>query len=207
MNKRLFCFTVFFSLIFSGCAEKSSHQTPVTKNSGVGGPKIAFQATYDFSTPKLNYQQHVYADGNGHLRMEALEPVTQKNLVSLIDYQKQTIFTIVDNHKVVLMAPLRDDDAHPIVDDVTAALHKATNLGSETIDGHPCQGWQYLTGNIVTTLWLGKDTGWIVDSQSAAQNGILKLHLLSYKAGNQDPALFALPKDYRVMEADMAPSR
>lgn len=159
-------------------------------------PKLVFDATYTSSNPAGSSIVRMISDGKGHMRTETV--VNGSKMVSIMDYPAKSVFTIMDEQKMVMKSPLvSSPDVH---DDESAKKSNAKSLGAKTIAGHPCHGWEYKTPQGTTAVWIGDDTKYMVKSESIIANGMkstteIKSWSRTVPAGTQ----FTVPADYKMM--------
>lgn len=140
---------------------------------------------------------HTVSDGKGHIRTETVSP--SATLISIFDHDSSTLCTIREKDKVIIknkIAPyLMEPEAIPKQD--------LQQLGTRTINGHPCIGESYHFANTNFVTWRGQDVDNYTVKSVAKRNGIQTVtELKSYKNTAPDPSLFIVPSQgYTVQGA------
>ncbi len=173
---------------------------PVSALANYSGPKKGFDAVYDMTVGDTTLEYRVLSDGKGHLRTEIKHPKTHKTTATITDYVKGMTYDLIPKEKLVTAAPMEATEKNPVVDEESAKLNHATALGDKKIDGHICHGWSLQDGDTKREVWVGKDTGWYVQTIAESKGAKTDMLLRSFADDVPDAALFVVPASYTVKE-------
>jgi hypothetical protein len=161
----------------------------------VAYPAKSFKAVYEC---KLNdnapFKQIWQSNGKGLMRLTVTGEKKDAN-VTVIDYHENNALSLVPTKKLALQRQLET----PWISNATADQADAESLGSKTIDGHPCVGWQVKNESGESEYWMGEDTGCYVQINALLpENSRATIKLVDYSADEQNPADFTVPSDFKV---------
>lgn len=167
-------------------------------------PDKAFDATYEMGGPLGNSTMRLLSDGQGHTRQEVTAANSGYKVVTITDYPKKTAVNLMVEQKMAIRMPFKPSTTHEVMDEATAKEHGATALGVKIIDGHPCHGWQYSTGNQLNEVWSGDDIGNVVYSVQKSPQGQITMKLNKYSSNAPAAEVFSVPSDFQFIQVPEA---
>ena len=141
-------------------ATKTPTSTSGETLSGIyGGGKNLGDVQFDMVTtsPKLPQAQtatYYYQNYPTNVWKSRMEMTTEgTTMVYLVLYGPQTMYMWTEGDNVVIKMDFGQAAKNPTED--SEAQITPTRIGPDTIDGHPCDGWQYTASDgTVVTLWI-----------------------------------------------------
>lgn len=160
-------------------------------------PKV-YDATYDSKTPAGAATLRMTSDGKGKLRTES--STAGMKVVSIVNYPEKMSYSILENQKMITKSPIKMEYEGEMNADM-AKKKKATDLGIKDVLGHKCHGWKYNEAGTDMEMWMDEGAGIMVRSITKASGYSTELNLKTYNATAPNPALFAIPSNYKVVNA------
>jgi len=161
----------------------------------------AYEATYEMTIPGIGLStSHQMSDGKGHVRIESVTRGTKT--VSIQDYPNKVQITIMEAQRMYMKGPMKIENS--ITDEQSAKKANAKSLGTKTVSGHPCHGWESKTGTATCQSWIGDDIHNLVRSETTMPSGKVVMELKSYSAKAPTGNLTAVPPDYKEMKIPSA---
>jgi len=158
----------------------------------------AYDATYEMTSPGAGLtKMHQMSDGKGHMRVES-ETRGMKS-TAIYDYPGKIMYSLMDAQKMYIKMPIKDE-ATKITDENSAKKANAKSLGTKTVDGHPCHGWETKTGTTTSACWIGDDIHNLVRSETTTSSGKMVMELKTYSAKAPAGDLAAIPSNYKEMK-------
>ncbi len=125
----------------------------------------AFDATVAVDNGKAGVvTSRTISDGKGHQRIES--KTAMGSTVSIMDYNKKKMATIMEKNKMVVLSPL-----NPSAEPTETQKLNPKELGNQTINGHPCKGQSYKIGPSTYEVWTGTDINYPVKSTIVGPTG------------------------------------
>jgi hypothetical protein len=157
-----------------------------------------FDITYFMTTPTGSSQMRMASDGRGKVLTQT--EVSNIKVTSVADYPAKVAYSIMDAQKMVYKMRLPEQQNNVSTDEGAKKLG-AKSLGMKVIDGHPCRGWLYCVKDSTTETWVAIDLEAAMKSVTKTPQGSTTMVLKSLSEKIPDPKLFAIPADYKVIEA------
>ena len=177
---------------------------PASANEVPSYAKKAFDVTLLNKTSTGDSTVRSTSDGKGKIRSE-VDTKGQKS-ISIMDYPAGTITSLMVAQKMMLkMALPKADDV--VTDAETAKKAGAKDLGTKTISGHPCHGWEVKKGDTTVQTWVGDDIHYLVHSETHSPKMNLSTDLKSYSAKAPDATFFDVPPGYKEMKMPGTPGQ
>lgn len=175
--------------IFLSLAGVCACVTPVL---GQIPPERPYSAVYQtLADPSSPVQTHIMSDGKGHTRSEST--VAGQQYVSIMDSTKKECVSLNMQSKTATKVNF---DSSAYYDPNYAKSQKP--LGSKVVDGHPCHGWQMITGGTQTQTWIGDDIGCTV---LVTSNNKPFMRLVKHQpAFVPTPDLFIVPPGFKIVQ-------
>jgi hypothetical protein len=147
----------------------------------------AYDAVYEQTNAGQKMTSKITSDGKGKVKTVSDSPGGK--VETSIDYPGMMTTTVMHGQHMWMKQPLTE----PYKDE-NAMKKDAKSLGTKTINGHPCHGYETKTANTVSQTWMGDDCHAMVHFES--DTGVVKsvTDLKSYSAKAGDVAL-DIPKD------------
>jgi hypothetical protein len=139
--------------------------------------------------------EKIYRDGD-KIRIES--HIQSAVIVNLIRRDKKEIYSPRPDSNLWLVSPY-DPAAHP--SPAVGPEGKATMVGSETLDGVACTKYQVVSPVDSKSYIWWVDAARKIPVKMISQDSMLRVVYQNYKAGPQDPALFAPPAGVRVVSS------
>lgn len=158
-------------------------------------PTNKFDARYEVAGPSGKSEMRMASDGAGQFLTQT-EAAGQK-YVTLVDYKKNTSTTLINQGKMAMQSKLPADSGY-VADENSVKKQGGKLIGSKSVAGHPCKGYQYTTPGGKTEVWIGDDVKIMVQSSTATQGGTVKMTLKSV-AGAPPADAFKVPAGYKLM--------
>lgn len=208
LQSLLLLFALTSGILCAGCTAKTA-QSPAASNADPS----SFDAVYavctdmshlipanagpEFLPQSVASEVRETWDGRGRLRTESLS--THGNAYTVIDYTKGISSDVEHDRHVIRQ---RKITYTPLLTRETIAENKdCTPVGTKTIAAHSTHGWRKETPKGAITVWIADDLNCPVESNSELPQGYTSSRILKrFNGRTVDPALFELPKDYRVQE-------
>lgn len=192
-------------LVFcAACSTPATQQSSADPASTANPTPKAYDATYETTAAGTTSAMRYICDANGHVRIEVSTP--QGKAISLIDYPKKTMWSLVEAQKMAMKLPFNPDAGGPAIRDAQSALeHGANTLGSKVVEGHPCHGWETTIQGTRSESWVGDDINALVLAVTSGPAGETTMRLKSYSAAQPEASLFTVPADYKVMDVPALP--
>lgn len=177
------------SALLSGCADKPPEYSE----------NLSFSArlVMDYKDASQEYKFNFSGDKT---RLDMVKPGTG---VSIIRKDLGVIWTLMSDNKLFLELPVKPENKNPLVfrpDEIV----EYEKLGEETVDGRTLLHEKIVIKNEGEEKrefyrWFDTGLGWPVRIE--ASDGSWKMRLTDIEPGPQDPALFEVPPDYRMITA------
>jgi outer membrane lipoprotein-sorting protein len=170
---------------------------------GVGGAQ-AFSVSYE---QKVTKGREVYAAKvamkDEMFRMEA----KVEGRASVIIRNAEGTYTYMPDEGMAMKLPLLDESQQPVkhADNYAQYLKevKAQRLGSETVNGHPCDVYRFTDPSVkgATTAWVWTQKQFPIKLEIDSPDGKVIVELTNIQIGADIPeSVFRLPSDVQVMD-------
>jgi hypothetical protein len=160
-------------------------------------PKIAYDAKYTMKSPQGSSEMRMASDGAGKLLTAT--KMAGMSSTSIVDYTNMTSTTLIDANKMAMVNKLPATQKY-MGDADAIKKNGGKDLGTKTIAGHPCHGWEYTTDGAKSECWIGDDIKTMVQSTSTTKQGKTVMTLTSFKAGAPAASDFKIPAGYKMMK-------
>jgi hypothetical protein len=159
-------------------------------------PTQAFDATYQVINATGKTDMRMASDGKGHFLAETT--AAGQKYGTIIDYLNQTSNFLISQGKMAMKSKLPPNAGY-VADESSVKQMNGKLIGSKTINGHPCHGYEYITSGAKTQTWVGDDCKIVVESTTNSSAGKSVMDLKSI-AGNPSAGLFKVPAGYKLLE-------
>lgn len=159
-------------------------------------PTEVFDATYDIATGGVKTGMRMASDGKGHFFTETT--AAGQKYGTIIDYLNQTSTSLVPQGKMAMKSKLPPNGGF-VADENSVKQMNGKSLGSKTINGHPCHGYEYKASGADTQTWIGDDCKIVVQSTTNSSAGKSVMDLKSV-AKNVPADIFKIPAGYKLIE-------
>jgi hypothetical protein len=160
-------------------------------------PKIAYDAKYSMKSPQGASEMRMASDGAGKLLTAT--KMGGMSSTSIVDYTNMTSTTLIDANKMAMVNKLPATQKY-MGDADAIKKNGGKDLGSKTVAGHPCHGWEYTNGGAKSECWIGNDVKVMVQSTTTTPQGKTVMTLTSFKAGAPAASDFKIPAGYKMMK-------
>jgi len=157
-------------------------------------PHGAFTATFDTESTAagVGAARHI-SDGQGHLRIEIQQ--SGNTQIGIVDYLRGVTTAIVPDKQIAVCTPVVPDQCMA----EESVTRDGTPIGTKTIDGHPCHGYQRRQGLFTSDIWIGDDTHYMVHADTYFQKDKSTFALRDWSDAPPSPDLFQVPPDYKTI--------
>lgn len=159
-------------------------------------PKQVYDAMYAMTGPQGNSVMRMASDGAGKLLTAT--KMRGAAVTSIIDYQNNTTTTLMEQAKMAMVNKLPPSSKF-VGDDDTIKKSGGKPIGTKTIAGHPCHGWEYSEGGVKTQCWIGDDIKVMVQSITNSPQGKTVMTLQSFEKKAPPANLMKIPPGYKMM--------
>lgn len=159
-------------------------------------PTEVFDAKYVLTTGAGGKtDMRMASDGKGHFLTQTTTGGQQYG--TIVDYLNQTSVSLIPQGKIAMKTKLPATGGY-VADESSVKQMNGKSLGTKIINGHPCHGYEYVTGTAKTQTWIGDDCKIVVQSvtQSSAGKSTMELKTI---AGKPTADLFEVPAGYKLM--------
>jgi hypothetical protein len=159
-------------------------------------PTEVFDANYELTNGGVKTQMRMASDGKGHFFTETT--TAGQRYGTIVDYLNSTSTSLIPQGKMAMKTKLPPSGGY-VADENSVKQMNGKSLGSKTINGHPCHGYEYKQAGTDTQTWVGDDCKIVVESttNSAAGKSVMDLKSI---AKNVPADLFKVPAGYKLME-------
>ena len=158
-------------------------------------PVQVYDATYVVSNAAGKTDMRMASDGKGHFLTQTTTGGQQYG--TIVDYLNNTTISLIPQGKMAMKSKLSPNGGY-VADEASVKQIGGKSLGSKTINGHPCHGFEYTTGDAKTQTWIGDDCKILVQSITNSSGGKSVTDLKTI-AGRPSDDLFKVPAGYRMM--------
>lgn len=140
---------------------------------------------------------------NGKVRMETTAAGQQ--MVTIADNVNKVAYVVMAGQNRVLKMPYDQFQSQQKgsltgPDALSAYLAGAPVVGSETIDGHPCDIYSITTSGVASKMWVAKDTSLPMKAETTVGGQTATVMYQDFKAASLDDSLFQPPAGMPVTD-------
>jgi hypothetical protein len=159
-------------------------------------PTETFDAKYVLNSGGIKTEMRMASDGKGHFFTETT--TSGQKYGTIIDYINGTSTSLIPQGKMAMKTKLPPNGGYA-VDETSVKGMNGKSLGSKTVNGHPCHGFDYTTSGTKTQTWIGDDCKIVVQSTTQSSAGNSTMDLKAIATGSPPADLFKVPAGYRLM--------
>jgi hypothetical protein len=158
-------------------------------------PTETFDATYVVTTNGVKTDMRMASDGKGHFFTQT--SANGQKYGTIVDYLNGTSTSLIPQGKMAMRTKLPPNGAY-VAETDRVKEKNGKSLGSKTVNGHPCHGYEYTNSGAKTETWIGDDCKIVVQSVTHASGTDSTMDLKTI-AGKPSGDLFEVPAGYKIM--------
>jgi hypothetical protein len=147
------------------------------------------------------------ATKNGKVRTEAT--VMGQQMTILVDPGQKTAYMWTSGSNQAMKLSLEQYEAQsgnaPDPADLSASIAQGRLVGTETVDGQPCDVYESVEGTTTVKTWVAKSNGFPVKSEVTTPQGVIKSEFKNVKVGGVPDSLFELPAGMEIVDMGNIP--
>lgn len=158
-------------------------------------PKESYKAIYDTnSSGKVASQTCMAWNGKDVGVLRAV--VKGENFRIVSDFKNNKAIIFMDAHKIARPLPL-DVEYIELFDMESYKKRSTKDLGTKTVNGHPCHGYLYMDHGVSREVWIGVDCKVVVLLKNPDEGNLLSLKSFE-KSPPDSEFVTAIPADYET---------
>jgi hypothetical protein len=160
------------------------------KNRYYGKP---YDAVSEMVTPDgRRVTTRVQCDGNGKVRNE----MTSRSGTSytIMDCNTKQVSTVIEQSKMIMKSKAPDQ---ALSSEEQREKTDVKQLGTQTIDGHPCKGESYTSKGAKYEIWRAIDIDYPIKTVCETSRGKSEMKLKSFSSTPPPKSAFQLPTGYK----------